>query len=68
MENRLKELRKLHHWSQSDLARELGISRQAVHGLEGGKFDPRLDMVFKIANLFNVALEQVFIYPEKNST
>ena len=33
MKNRLKELRQLHQWSQSDLARELGVSRQSVfHG------------------------------------
>ena len=67
MKNRLKELRQLHQWSQSHLARELGVSRQAVNGFESGKFDPSLDMAFKIASLFNVALEDVFIYEAKNS-
>jgi putative transcriptional regulator len=66
MKNRLKELRQRHKWSQSDLARELGISRQAVNGFESGKFDPSLDMAFKIASLFDVALENVFIYEVKN--
>ncbi|GAA6617196.1 helix-turn-helix domain-containing protein [Scytonema sp. NUACC26] len=67
MKNRLKELRQLYQWSQSDLARELGVSRQAVNGFESGKFDPSLDMAFKITNLFNVAIEDVFIYEAKNS-
>jgi putative transcriptional regulator len=67
MKNRMKELRQLHQWSQSDLARELGVSRQAVNGFESGKFDPSLDMAFKIANLLNVAIENVFIYEAKNS-
>lgn len=67
MKNRLKELRQLHQWSQSDLARELGVSRQAVNGFESGKYDPSLDMAFKIANLFNVAIEDVFIYEVRNS-
>lgn len=67
MKNRLKELRQPHQWSQSDLARELGVSRQAVNGIESGKFDPSLDMAFKIASLFNVAIEDVFIYEAKNS-
>lgn len=67
MKNRLKELRQLHQWSQSDLARELGVSRQAVNGFESGKFDPSLDMAFKIANLFHVAIEDVFIYEAKHS-
>ena len=66
MKNRLKELRQQHQWSQSDLARELGVSRQAVNGFESGKFDPSLDMAFKIASLFDVALEDVFIYEVKN--
>jgi putative transcriptional regulator len=67
MKNRLKELRQLYQWSQSELARELGVSRQAVNGFESGKFDPSLDMAFKIANLLNVAIENVFIYEAKNS-
>ncbi len=67
MKNRLKELRQLHQWSQSDLARELGVSRQAVNGFESGKFDPSLDMAFKLASLFNVAIEDVFVYEAKNS-
>lgn len=67
MENRLKELRQLRQWSQSDLARELGVSRQAVNGFESGKFDPSLDMAFKIASLFQVAIEDVFIFEAKNS-
>lgn len=65
MKNRLKALRQLHDWSQSDLARELGVSRQAVNGFESGKFDPSLEMAFKIASLFDVAIEDVFIYEAK---
>lgn len=67
MKNRLKELRQLYQWSQADIAREIGVSRQAVNGFESGKFDPSLDMAFKIASLFNVALEDVFIYEAENS-
>jgi putative transcriptional regulator len=67
MRNRLKELRQQHEWSQSDLARELGVSRQAVNGFESGKFDPSLEMAFRIASLFHVAIEDIFIYEAKNS-
>jgi putative transcriptional regulator len=67
MKNRLKDLRKRHQWSQADLARELQVSRQAVNGFESGKFDPSLEMAFKIANLFDVALENIFIYEAKHS-
>ncbi|MBW4623156.1 MAG: helix-turn-helix domain-containing protein [Cyanosarcina radialis HA8281-LM2] len=67
MKNRLQELRQLHQRSQADLARELGVSRQAINGFESGKFDPSLEMAFKIANLFRVKVEDVFIYEGKNS-
>lgn len=67
MENRLKELRQLHQWSQADLARKLEVSRQAVNGFESGKFDPSLEMAFKIASLLNVAIEDIFIYEAPNS-
>ena len=66
MKNRLKELRKKRKWSQADLARSLKISRQAVNGFESGKFTPSLEMAFKIALLFDVAIETVFIYQEKS--
>jgi putative transcriptional regulator len=64
MRNRLKELRQLHQWSQADLARELGVSRQAVNGFESGRFDPSLDMAFKLSHLFDVAIQDIFIHTE----
>ncbi len=67
MENRLKELRKTRKWSQADLARALEISRQAVNGFESGKFTPSLEMAFKIARLFDVAIEEIFLDQEPNS-
>ena len=61
MNNRLRELREEQGWSQVDLARELGVSRQTVHALETGKYDPSLPLAFKIARLFGRAIEEVFI-------
>ena len=66
MRNRLKELRRLHQLSQADLARKLVVSRQAINGFESGKFDPSLDMAFRIASLLNVKIEDIFIYEAKN--
>ncbi|MDY7021024.1 MAG: helix-turn-helix domain-containing protein [Cyanobacteriota bacterium] len=67
MKNRLKELRQRYQWSQSELARQLGVTRQAVNGFESGKFDPSLDMAFKIAHVFDVPIENIFIHEAKNS-
>jgi|GEM_PF-178971 len=66
MKNRLKELRKLNQLSQAELARKLEVSRQAVNGFESGKFDPSLEMAFKLANLLGVAIENIFIYEGDN--
>ncbi len=60
MKNRLKVLRAERDWSQQDLADALGVSRQSVNAIETGKYDPSLPLAFKIANLFNMAIEEIF--------
>ena len=52
MENRIQELRQAKGWTQSDLARELDVSRQTVNALERGRYDPSLPLAFTIARLF----------------
>lgn len=65
MKNSLRELRAERGWSQSDLAERLGVSRQSVNAIETGRYDPSLPLAFKIAELFDLAIEQVFISPSK---
>lgn len=60
MKNRLKVLRAERDWSQADLAEQLGISRQSVNAIETGKYDPSLPLAFKIADLFALAIEEIF--------
>ena len=62
MKNRLKVLRAERDWTQSDLANELGVSRQTVNAIEKGKFDPSLPLACKIGRLFQLPSEQVFQY------
>ena len=61
MNNRLVELREDRGWGQTDLARELAVSRQTIHAIETGKYDPSLPLAFKIAALFGLAIEDVFV-------
>ena len=61
MNNRLKVLRAERDWSQAHLAQELGVSRQTVNALETGKYDPSLPLAFKIARLFDLRIEEIFI-------
>lgn len=66
MRNRLQEFRKARNLSQSEIAQALEISRQAVSGFESGKFTPSLEMAFKIAQLLEVRVEEIFLAQEKN--
>lgn len=61
MRNRLRVLRAERAWSQADLAENLGVSRQTVNAIEVEKYDPSLPLAFKIARLFALPIEQVFL-------
>ena len=61
MKNRLKVLRAERDWTQGDLAAALEISRQSVNAIETGKYDPSLPLAFKIADLFGMAIEEIFL-------
>ncbi len=60
MTNQLRSLRAGQSWSQAELARLLGVSRQTVNALERGKYHPSLPLAFKIAYLFERPIEDVF--------
>jgi putative transcriptional regulator len=58
--NRLVTLREERGWTQTLLAARLDVSRQTVHALERGKYDPSLPLAFRIAALFECRIEDVF--------
>ena len=60
MKNRLKVLRAERDWSQQDLADRLEVSRQSVNAIEKGRYDPSLPLAFRIADLFEMRIEDVF--------
>jgi putative transcriptional regulator len=68
MENRLKVLRAVRDWSQSDLAERLDVSRQSVNAIETGRYDPSLPLAFRIAELFGLTIEEVFESPARRSS
>ena len=63
MKNRLKVLRAERDWSQSELADRLEVSRQSVNAIETGKYDPSLPLAFRIAQLFELRIEEIFTPP-----
>lgn len=60
MKNRLKVLRAMRDWNQQDLAERLGVSRQSVNAIETGRYDPSLPLAFRIADLFELPIEEIF--------
>jgi putative transcriptional regulator len=61
MKNRLKVLRAERSWSQQDLADQLEVSRQSVNAIETGKYDPSLPLAFRIAETFDMSIEEIFL-------
>jgi putative transcriptional regulator len=68
MENRLRVLRATRSWSQQDLAGRLEVSRQSVNAIETGKYDPSLPLAFRIAELFELPIEEIFVSPSRRSS
>jgi putative transcriptional regulator len=59
--NRLKDYREAKGWSQGELARRLGVSRQTINAVETDKYDPSLPLALRMARLFGVAVPDLFI-------
>lgn len=65
MRNRLEELRKEKGIRQEELAVALEVSRQTIGSLENGRYNPSIQLAFKIARYFKLAIEDIFIYEEE---
>jgi len=62
LKNKLKVFRAMHNLTQEQLAEKIGVSRQTVIAIESDKYLPSLGLAFKIAHLFEVKIEEIFIY------
>ena len=60
MRNDIKARRTQLRWSQAELGRALGVSRQTVVAIENDKYDPSLPLAFRVAAVFGVSIEDVF--------
>ena len=65
MKNRLEEIRKQRGIKQEDLATVLEVSRQTIGSLENGRYNPSIILAFKIAQYFDMSIEEIFIYEEE---
>ena len=69
IKNNIRRLRFFaNEMTQLELAEKAGISRQTVVALEAGKYIPSLEIAFKIADVFGVGVEDVFVRQGREDT
>lgn len=67
--NNIRKLRFNHdEMTQEQLAEKAGVTRQTIIAIESAKYSPSLELAFKIAQVFGVPLDEVFIYEVNSST
>ena len=65
MKNKIEELRKQNGIRQEELAMALEVSRQTIGSLENGRYNPSIQLAFKISKYFGLKIEDIFIYEEE---
>ncbi len=60
LKNSLYELRKSHKYTQEELAKKLGVTRQTIISIEQGKYIASLPLALKMAKIFEIPLEEIF--------
>jgi len=64
MKNRLEEKRLQKGWTQQELADRVMVTRQTINSLERGRYNPSIILAFRIARLFGVNIEELFLYSQ----
>ena len=67
MKNRIEAIRKERGIRQEELAKALGVSRQTISSLENGRYNPSIQLAFKLARYLGMTIEEVFIYEEDDA-
>lgn len=58
--NRVKELRASRGWTQEDLARATGVSRQSINSIERNRYVPSLPLALTFARIFCCPTDEIF--------
>jgi putative transcriptional regulator len=62
MENDLKLWRAKRGITQQELADEIDVARQTINAIERGRYDPSMELGFKLAHYFDCSIEDIFSY------
>jgi putative transcriptional regulator len=66
MKNKIKIERARHNLTQQDLANKIGVSRQTINAMESNKYVPSTVLALKIARLFQMSVEEIFLLEEND--
>lgn len=66
VKNRVQELRKEKRITQEELAGLCNVTRQTIISLENGRYNPSIFLARKIAQIFHLTIEEVFLFEEDN--
>jgi len=64
LENNLRVLRAMKNITQEELASSLSVTRQTILAIENDKYNPSLELAFKMAKYFETTIEKIFTYKE----
>lgn len=62
MKNRIEEIRKGRGINQEELAKALGVSRQTISSLENGRYNPSIELAYRLSKYFGMTIEEVFVF------
>lgn len=62
LKNKIKEIRKSLGMTQNHLAKECGVVRQTINSIENDKYDPTLELAFKLSKILKIKVDELFIY------
>ena len=64
MKNKIEQIRKERGIRQEDFAKAMGVSRQTISSLETGRYNPSIFLAYKVAKLFGMTIEEVFVFED----
>lgn len=62
MKNRIEEIRKERGVNQAELAKALSVSRQTISSLENGRYNPSIELAYRLSKYFGMTIEEVFVF------
>jgi len=65
MKNKIAELRAKNKLTQDEFAKQLDVSRQTIISLEKERYNPSIQLAYKIAKIFSMKIEDVFLFDEQ---